>query len=172
MNKIPRKRIKELLKQAGFLEEDSEKIKLLSDSPVPVLEIGSRSEREGFEDMKKVGKGELPDGKEHRDAIYQCLLLGKILGVKRWVFVYVKDSAWILKRFEVVIYSKDKNRSWGKVIFAEKEDDDCKSVETCIPHDYEVEKVAQFMLWRFRLHSTVQHRVLHRQTLDFWAGIL
>jgi len=155
MTKIPRKKVEELLKQAGFSEREIERIKLLSDSPVPVVEIESCSGREQVEDMRKMTKGEIPEGKESQDSIYQCLLLGKILGVKRITHVYVADSAWQLKRFEVAVYRKNKNGIWDKVVFAEKEDDDCKPVETCSPYDYfgprnkdefdEIQKVAKFI---------------------------
>ena len=155
MTEIPREKVEELLEQARFSKKEVKRIKLLSDSPVPVVEIESRSGKKQVEDMRKMTRGESPDGTESQGSTYQCLLLGKILGVKRCTFIYHGDTAWQLKRFEVAVYRKNKNGVWDKVVFAEHEDDDCKPAETCIPYSYfgprnkdefdEVDKVANFI---------------------------
>lgn len=117
MTGIPLEKVEELLRQAGFSDKEIKRIELLSDNPIPVIRVTDYLFGEEL--------GKIPEGKKAQDTIYQCLLFGRVLGVKRWVKVWTRNNAWQLRRFETAAYFKNSEDGWGKIIFVEKlgEDD-------------------------------------------------
>ena len=148
MTEIPRKKIDELLRRAGFSgEEICGGIRLLSVYPIPVLEIGSDT-WETAKMWRDIFDGKNPSIKEVSTAYYQCLLLGQVIGVK--VITMEPDlnnpGEWKKEsKVEIIVYKKtikEGEEEWVIFNIIQREG---KTLEAAVSKFDEVQKVAKFM---------------------------
>ena len=148
MTKIPRKKVEELLRRAGFSgEEICGGICLLSVCPTPVLAIGSDT-WETAKMWRDIFDGKNPSIKEVSTAYYQCLLLGQVIGVK--VITMEPDlnnpGEWKKEsKVEIIVYKKtikEGEEEWVIFNIIQREG---KTLEAAVSKFDEVQKVAKFM---------------------------
>ena len=147
MTEIPRKKIDELLRRAGFSgEEICGGICLLSVYPIPVLEIGSDT-WETAKMWRDIFDGKNPSIKEVSTAYYQCLLLGQVIGVK--IITNEPDlnnpGEWKKEsKIEIIIYRKILYKEkWEKLTIVPRED---KQPDTISDSELDnIRNVAKFM---------------------------
>ena len=148
MTEIPRKKIDELLRRAGFSgEEICGGIRLLSVYPIPVLEIGSDT-WETAKMWRDIFDGKNPSIKEVSTAYYQCLLLGQVIGVK--IITNEPDlnnpGEWKKEsKVEIIVYKKtikEGEEEWVIFNIIQREG---KTLEAAVSKFDEVQKVAKFM---------------------------
>ena len=148
MTKIPRKKVEELLRRAGFSgEEICGGICLLSVCPTPVLGIGSDT-WETAKMWRDIFDGKNPSIKEVSTAYYQCLLLGQVIGVK--IITNEPDlnnpGEWKKEsKVEIIVYKKtikEGEEEWVIFNIIQREG---KTLEAAVSKFDEVQKVAKFM---------------------------